>query len=103
MSQGNTCGARCRHLQGEVQVTACLSVRPSVRPSTVFFKEHCGKTSLCRDVDHPGKDMGALYAADVKEICDKLDADGKKPSCFIGESLQSCGGQVQICALSFLR
>ena len=45
-----------------------------------------------RDVDHPGKDMGALYAQDVQDICDKLSSKGEKPSCFIAESLQSCGG-----------
>ena len=43
-------------------------------------------------MDHPGKDMGALYAQDVKNICDKLSSNGKKPACFIAESLQSCGG-----------
>ena len=46
-------------------------------------------------MDNPGKDMGALYAEDVKGICDKLSANGKKPACFIAESLQSCGGEYQ--------
>ena len=49
--------------------------------------------NLFRDVDHPNEDMGKLYAQDVKDICDKLAANGKKPSCFIAESLQSCGGK----------
>ena len=39
--------------------------------------------------------MGALYASEVKAICDKLVATGEKPGCFIAESLQSCGGQVR--------
>ena len=55
---------------------------------------------ICRDVDHPGADMGALYAQDVRSICDKLLAQGKKPSCFIAESLQSCGG-IYIDSFSF--
>ena len=46
-----------------------------------------------RDVDNPGKDMGEMYAQDVKDICDKLSAKGMNPSCFIAESLQSCGGE----------
>ena len=50
------------------------------------------KDNFYRDVDHPGADMGALYAQDVRNICDKLSEQGKKPSCFIAESLQSCGG-----------
>ena len=48
---------------------------------------------LYRDTDHPGQDMGKLYADEVKQICDKLKADGLKPGCFIAESLQSCGGK----------
>ena len=51
--------------------------------------------SKFRDVDHPGEDMGVLYASEVKGICDKLAAGGEKPGCFIAESLQSCGGQVR--------
>jgi len=48
-----------------------------------------------RDTDHPpGTDMGKVYADQVKDICDKLRSQGSKPSCFIAESLQSCGGQI---------
>ena len=47
-----------------------------------------------RDQDHPGQDLGEMYANDVKEIIDKLESQGKKPGCFIAESLQSCGGQI---------
>ena len=46
----------------------------------------------CRDIDHPNEDLGLLYANDVKEIIAKMAKDGKKPSAFIAESLQSCGG-----------
>lgn len=35
-----------------------------------------------------------MYANDVKEIIDKMQSEGKKPGCFIAESLQSCGGQI---------
>lgn len=51
-------------------------------------------TLLFRDKDFPGQDMGALYANDVKEIIDQMQLEGKKPGCFIAESLQSCGGQI---------
>ena len=48
-----------------------------------------------RDIDHPNEDMGALYANDVKEIIEKMATIDKRPSCFIAESLQSCGGKVR--------
>lgn len=47
-----------------------------------------------RDCDHPGEDLGELYASDVLKVCAKLKEEGKKPSCFIAESYQSCGGQI---------
>ena len=47
-----------------------------------------------RDQDYPGEDLGKMYANEVKDIIDKLQAEGKSPGCFIAESLQSCGGQV---------
>ena len=47
-----------------------------------------------RDVDNPGKDLGELYASDVKQICQEIEAEGKKPTAFIADSLQSCGGQI---------
>jgi ethanolamine-phosphate phospho-lyase len=43
---------------------------------------------------HPGEDMGLLYAKDVDDIITKLGEKGRKPSTFIAESLQSCGGQI---------
>ncbi len=46
-----------------------------------------------RDIDHPNEDLGVLYASDVKEIIEKMKVEGKKPSAFIAESLQSCGGK----------
>ncbi len=30
----------------------------------------------------------------MKDIIEKMQSEGKKPSCFIAESLQSCGGQI---------
>ena len=47
-----------------------------------------------RDKDHPGHDMGELYASDVKEIIDGIHKKGNKVGGFIAESLQSCGGQI---------
>ncbi len=38
--------------------------------------------------------MGELYANEVKKIIDNMAKVGKKPGCFIAESLQSCGGQI---------
>ena len=46
------------------------------------------------DSDHAGEDMGVLYAKEVDHIITKLDQKGRKPSAFIAESLQSCGGQI---------
>ena len=43
---------------------------------------------------HPGEDMGLLYAKEVDDIITKLAEKGRKPSTFIAESLQSCGGQI---------
>ena len=59
----------------------------------------CNGFNTFRDVDHPGKDMGSLYAQDVKNICDKLTSKGMKPACFIAESLQSCGGNRKLIKL----
>ena len=44
--------------------------------------------------EHPGEDMGKLYARDVDDIIADLANKGRKPSAFIAESLQSCGGQI---------
>jgi len=44
--------------------------------------------------DHPGEDMGKLYAKEVDDIIADLASKGRKPSAFIAESLQSCGGQI---------
>merc|ERR1712212_860687 len=49
---------------------------------------------LHQDSDHPGEDMGKLYAKDVDDIITNLANKGRKPSAFIAESLQSCGGQI---------
>ncbi|KAK3908820.1 Alanine--glyoxylate aminotransferase 2-like, partial [Frankliniella fusca] len=47
-----------------------------------------------RESEHPGEDMGALYAEDVRRLCEKATAGGGGVACYIAESLQSCGGQV---------
>lgn len=48
---------------------------------------------MSRDLTHPGADLSKLYSDSVKEECDALKAEGTGPSCFIAESLQSCGGK----------
>ncbi len=55
-----------------------------------------------RDCKHPGEDLGKVYADEVADILDRLRKSDKRPSCFIAESLQSCGGQI-IYPSSFLR
>ena len=47
-----------------------------------------------RDSDHPGEDMGTLYAKEVDSIIERMAEKGRRPSTFIAESLQSCGGQI---------
>ncbi|XP_041363734.1 ethanolamine-phosphate phospho-lyase-like isoform X2 [Gigantopelta aegis] len=47
-----------------------------------------------RDCDYPGEDLAQKYADDVKEIIESLTKQGRSLSCFIAESLQSCGGQI---------
>ena len=49
---------------------------------------------LHRDSDHPGEDMGTLYAREVDSIIERMADKGRRPSTFIAESLQSCGGQI---------
>lgn len=44
--------------------------------------------------DHPGRDMGELYASEVDTILTGMAEKGRKPAAFIAESLQSCGGQI---------
>ena len=39
-----------------------------------------------RDKDHQGEDLGQKYAENVKDIIEKMQSEGKKPSCFIAES-----------------
>ena len=47
-----------------------------------------------RTVDYPGIDLGEKYANDIREICLKARSNGRSICAFIGESLQSCGGQI---------
>ena len=44
-----------------------------------------------RDIEHPGEDMGEVYAREVDTIIQGME-DG--PAAFIAESFQSCGGQI---------
>lgn len=39
-------------------------------------------------------ELGLLYAREVGEKTAKLAADGRRPACFIAESIVGCGGQV---------
>ena len=48
-----------------------------------------------RDTDHPGRDMGEVYAAEIDTILDTIEAEGEGgPAAFFAESFQSCGGQI---------
>ena len=49
---------------------------------------------VLRDVDYPGQDLGKMYADEVAQAIAKMQKEGKRPGCFIAESLQSCGGQI---------
>ena len=49
---------------------------------------------MLRDVDYPGQDLGKMYADEVAQAIAKMQKEGKRPGCFIAESLQSCGGQI---------
>ena len=49
---------------------------------------------VLRDVDCPGQDLGKMYADEVAQAIAKMQKEGKRPGCFIAESLQSCGGQI---------
>ena len=46
------------------------------------------------DKNNPGDDFSLLYAKEVKNAIDKVKEKGRKVAAFIGESLQSCGGQI---------
>ena len=47
-----------------------------------------------REVDHPGKDLGKMYADEVRDICKKARDEGRTVAAYFAESLQSCGGQI---------
>jgi ethanolamine-phosphate phospho-lyase len=60
-----------------------------VAPSPDVYR---GKHRL--DSCDAGKDLGQLYADDVKQLIDRAHSDGRRIAAFYAESLQSCGGQV---------
>ncbi|XP_071107768.1 ethanolamine-phosphate phospho-lyase-like isoform X1 [Haliotis cracherodii] len=47
-----------------------------------------------RDCDYSMEELGQKYADDIKDIIDDIHKDGKNVSCYLAESIQSCGGQV---------
>jgi len=47
-----------------------------------------------REDKHTTEEAIQLYIDDVKKLIEDAAADGKGVSCFIAESLQSCGGQI---------
>lgn len=47
-----------------------------------------------RNDKHSAEELVQLYADDVQKLVDLSAANGKGISCFIAESLQSCGGQI---------
>ena len=42
----------------------------------------------------PGADLGKMYADDVKEVINMVEAKDKRVAAFYAESLMSCAGQV---------
>jgi len=46
------------------------------------------------DTDHTPEELVDLYTDEIKNIVDTNVANGRGISCFIAESLQSCGGQI---------
>ena len=47
-----------------------------------------------RNDKHSAEELVQLYSDDVQKWIDISAANGKGISCFIAESLQSCGGQI---------
>ncbi|KAK2703832.1 ethanolamine-phosphate phospho-lyase-like [Artemia franciscana] len=47
-----------------------------------------------RDTEHSLDELSTLYAQDVEDQIQNIRSSGKGISCFISESLQSCGGQI---------
>lgn len=47
-----------------------------------------------RDPDHPMDKMADLYAGSVDDIISEIQTANKQLSCYIAESMQSCGGQI---------
>lgn len=47
-----------------------------------------------RNDKHSMEELTELYAGDVKKLAEFSASQGKGVSCFIAESLQSCGGQI---------
>jgi ethanolamine-phosphate phospho-lyase len=47
-----------------------------------------------RNDKHTSEELLELYTNDVKKLVDESASHGAGISCFIAESLQSCGGQI---------
>jgi len=47
-----------------------------------------------RDTDFSLEELSTKYSDDVKHIIEKAKSNGRNISCYIAESLQSCGGQI---------
>lgn len=41
-----------------------------------------------------GEDAGLAYAQEIRELCERLNSDGRQPAFFIAEPIVACGGQV---------
>ncbi|KAG5876697.1 hypothetical protein JTB14_025822 [Gonioctena quinquepunctata] len=70
-------------------------------PGGVGQKDHVHVASLpdpyrgkYRDTDYKKEEIGQLYADEVRDLCQKIQEDGRGVCAFIAESLVSCGGQV---------
>lgn len=63
------------------------------------FKVPCPDTyrGKYRDSDYQMDQLGGLYAAEIKEVCEKVKEERGEGICaFIAESLISCGGQIML-------
>lgn len=41
-----------------------------------------------------GEDAGLAYAQEIRELCERLNSEGRQPAFFIAEPIVACGGQV---------
>ena len=81
----------CQYQMFTGESTGRLSKNYSILQENTTY---CNGYLFYRDTNgEEEEELGTLYANEVKEVCDKLEKEGRKPGCYIAESLQSCGGR----------